>query len=277
LPSALNNSVATAMLTDVGRVRNNNEDAITIDPELGLLLLSDGMGGYQAGEVASAIANETVLNVVRGESRGIRTAEEDRNQANWPQTVLLEKAVTQAHKAIHEAAASRPECAGMGTTIVAVWLHQNRMSIAHVGDSRLYRFRIGELTQITRDHSLVEEMIARGEYSRQDAQHMVRKNIVTRALGAEGEVRVELNDRSLEIGDLLLMCSDGLSDLVTDENIRVTLRQYHDDLEAGAQQLIQQALRAGGKDNVSVILARIDQSFSAPKSLPARLLSWLKG
>ncbi len=277
MPSALNNSVATAMLTDVGRVRNNNEDAITIDPELGLLLLSDGMGGYQAGEVASAIANETVLNVVRGESRGIRTAEEDRNQANWPQTVLLEKAVTQAHKAIHEAAASRPECAGMGTTIVAVWLHQNRMSIAHVGDSRLYRFRIGELTQITRDHSLVEEMIARGEYSRQDAQHMVRKNIVTRALGAEGEVRVELNDRSLEIGDLLLMCSDGLSDLVTDENIRVTLRQYHDDLEAGAQQLIQQALRAGGKDNVSVILARIDQSFSAPKSLPARLLSWLKG
>ena len=277
MPSALNNSVATAMLTDVGRVRNNNEDAITIDPELGLLLLSDGMGGYQAGEVASAIANETVLNVVRGESRGIRTAEEDRNQANWPQTVLLEKAVTQAHKAIHEAAASRPECAGMGTTIVAVWLHQNRMSIAHVGDSRLYRFRIGELTQITRDHSLVEEMIARGEYSRQDAQHMVRKNIVSRALGAEGEVRVELNDRSLEIGDLLLMCSDGLSDLVTDENIRVTLRQYHDDLEAGAQQLIQQALRAGGKDNVSVILARIDQSFSAPKSLPARLLSWLKG
>ena len=100
---------------------------------------------------------------------------------------------------------------------------------------------------------------------------------MTRALGAEGEVRVELNDRSLEIGDLLLMCSDGLSDLVTDENIRVTLRQYHDDLEAGAQQLIQQALRAGGKDNVSVILARIDQSFSAPKSLPARLLSWLKG
>lgn len=277
MPSALNNSVATAMLTDVGRVRNNNEDAITIDPELGLLLLSDGMGGYQAGEVASAIANETVLNVVRGESRGIRTAEEDRNQANWPQTLLLEKAVTQAHKAIHEAAASRPECAGMGTTIVAVWLHQNRMSVAHVGDSRLYRFRIGELTQITRDHSLVEEMIARGEYSRQDAQHMVRKNIVTRALGAEGEVRVELNDRSLEIGDLLLMCSDGLSDLVTDENIRVTLRQYHDDLEAGAQQLVQQALRAGGKDNVSVVLARVDQSFSAPKRLPARLLSWLKG
>ncbi len=277
MPSALNNSVAIAMLTDVGRVRDNNEDAIAFDPELGLLLLSDGMGGYQAGEVASAIANETVLNRVRREARAIRTAAEDRDQANWPQTLLLQESVKQAHKAIHETAASRPECTGMGTTIVAVWLHQNRMSIAHVGDSRLYRFRLGELTQITRDHSLVEEMIARGEYSRQDAQRMVRKNIVTRALGAEGEVKVELNDRSLEIGDLLLLCSDGLSDMVPDESIRVTMRQYHDDLEAGAQQLVQQALRAGGKDNVSVILARIDQSFSVPKSFPARLLNWLKG
>ena len=266
--------VTTTLLTDMGRVRTNNEDAVAEDRDLGLLVLADGMGGYNAGEVASGIATKHIPEVVRREWKSLpRRATTDGNGPS-PHALLLKKAIEEAHETIYQAAQSQPQCAGMGTTVVVVLLHDDRMSIAHVGDSRLYRYRFSKLTQVTRDHSLQEEMIAKGHYTREEAAMMVRKNIVTRAMGVEAAVNVELNESAVEVGDTLLLCSDGLTDMVTDEQIGISLRRNGDDLQGAAKDLVQQALQGGGKDNVSVILARIDQSFAPGKPWYKVLLDW---
>lgn len=272
----LKNKVATSLLTNTGRVRTNNEDAVAEDRELGLLVLADGMGGYNAGEVASGMAVKTIVEVVRREWRTLpKQAVPPTDASHSPHALLLKKAVEEAHHTIHHAATTQDQCKGMGTTVVVVLLHHDCMSIAHVGDSRLYRYRFSKLTQITRDHSLQEEMIAKGHYTREEAVLMVRKNIVTRALGVEPEVNVELSEVPVEIGDTLLLCSDGLSDMVSDEQIGICLRRYGDDLPGAANDLVQQALAGGGKDNVSVILARIDQSFAPGKPWYRALLDWI--
>lgn len=271
---ALKEKVTTALLTDVGRVRTNNEDAVAEDPELGLLVLADGMGGYNAGEIASGIATTTVLDVVRRQLKEIKRGEIDAESGYSRESLLLKESVEAAHQTIYQVAQSQPQCAGMGTTIVTVLLHDDRMSVAHVGDSRLYRYRFGLLEQITRDHSLLEELVARGHYSREDAVKLVRKNIVTRALGVEAGVNVELMEEALEVGDILLICSDGLTDMVTDEEIGLSLRKHPDDLAAAAGTLVEIALAAGGKDNVSVVLARIDHSFARARRWYERLMEW---
>ena len=271
----LKDKVATTLLTDTGRVRTNNEDAVAEDRELGLLVLADGMGGYNAGEVASGIATKTIPEVVRREWKTLPKhppVVDDPSQSAHAQ--LLRKAIEEAHREIHHAAQTQPQCAGMGTTVVAVLLHHDRMSIAHVGDSRLYRQRFGQLVQVTRDHSLQEELIAKGHYTREEASLMVRKNIVTRALGVEPTVSVELNEQPVAVGDTLLLCSDGLTDMVPDEQIGICLRRYGDDLPGAARDLVEQALHGGGKDNVSVILARIDHSFAPGKPWYRALLEW---
>ena len=153
-------------------------------------------------------------------------------------------------------------------------LHDDRVSIAYVGDSRLYRFREGQLEQITRDHSLIEELVARGHYSREDAAKLVRKNIVTRALGVETEVAVDLIEDTVEVGDLLLICSDGLTDMVSDEKISLTLGRLADNLDSAAEELVRLANEAGGKDNVSVVLARANASFARGRRWYERLMEW---
>lgn len=271
------NSVATLSRTDVGCVRNNNEDAVAVDTDLGLLVLADGMGGYNAGEVASQMASAIIIKDMR---RGLRrrsraSAADDADAALSPAAKLLKHAVERANREIFDAAQARPDCQGMGTTVVAVLLHDNRMTVAHVGDSRLYHWRFGTLRQVTRDHSLVEALVAAGELSRTDAEAMVRKNIVTRALGTDAEVSVDLTEEALEVGDLLLLCSDGLCDMVPDTAMALSLHRHGDDLPAAAEQLIGQALAAGGKDNVSVVLARVDQPFARGRALLSRLLDWI--
>jgi PPM family protein phosphatase len=272
---AIKDKVRTALITDTGRVRTNNEDAVAEDRELGLLVLADGMGGYNAGEVASGIATKTIPEVVRREWKSLpRPASPASKGTPSPHALLLKKAVEEAHDAIFQAAQAQPQCAGMGTTVVVVLLHDDLMSIAHVGDSRLYRHRFSQLQQVTRDHSLQEEMIAKGHYTREEAAMMVRKNIVTRALGVEASVNVELNEAPVEVGDTLLLCSDGLTDMVSDEQIGIILRRNGDDLQGAARDLVQQALQGGGKDNVSVILARIDQSLVPGRPWYRHLLDW---
>ncbi|WP_420468025.1 Stp1/IreP family PP2C-type Ser/Thr phosphatase [Panacagrimonas sp.] len=272
---ALGNRIATALCTDVGKVRGNNEDSVAEDPEIGLLVLADGMGGYNAGEVASQIAVRTIVDVVRTEWQESSLSARVRQDGPSPEAVLLEHAVQAAHQAIFRAAQSDAQMAGMGTTVVAVLLHDNRMVVAHVGDSRLYRYRFGQLRQVTRDHSLLEELVAKGHFSREDAATMVRKNIVTRALGVDPQVKVDVTEEALDVGDFLLLCSDGLSDMVPDEAMRLSLHRYGDDLPAAAGNLVDLALAQGGKDNVSVILARVDRPFGRGRAWYARLLDWI--
>ena len=271
---ALKNKVATALLTDMGRVRTNNEDAIGEDPEIGLMVLADGMGGYNAGEIASGIAIATVTETAQREWPALNHGDIDTDSGHSVESLMLRSAVETAHTTIYHVSQSQPQCAGMGTTIVACLLHDDRMSIAYVGDSRLYRYRSRKLEQITRDHSLIEELIARGHYTREEAAKLVRKNIVTRALGVEPDVSVDIIEDVVEVGDILLICSDGLTDMVKDETIGLTLGKHADNLELAAKELVGQALENGGKDNVSVVLARIDASFTRSQRWYERLMEW---
>jgi serine/threonine protein phosphatase PrpC len=264
----LHNKLATSLATNVGRVRTNNEDSLAEDRELGLLVLADGMGGYNAGEVASSIATSTIVEIVRRDWSNAGTDDAAIK-------ALLDLAVHTAHDRIRARAAEDPDCAGMGTTVIACLLNGGRMWAAHIGDSRLYRWRQQTLSQLTQDHSLLEELVSRGHYSREDASRLVRKNIVTRALGVEDEISVDLLGETLSAGDLLLLCSDGLTDMLDDAAIAAILDAPGSEPEAIAQALIEAALAAGGRDNVSVALARVDQlEGSGPGSWSERLRKW---
>ncbi|MDO9451893.1 MAG: Stp1/IreP family PP2C-type Ser/Thr phosphatase [Stagnimonas sp.] len=271
---SLKDKVSTAMLSDMGRVRTNNEDAVAEDMGLGLLVLADGMGGYNAGEIASGISIATVLDTARREWKTLPKGEVDATTGYTHEALMLRNAVETAHTTIYHVSQSQPQCAGMGTTVVTCLLHNDRLSIAYVGDSRLYRLRQGRLEQITRDHSLLEELIARGHYSRPEAMKLVRKNIVTRALGVEPEVTVDIIEETAEVGDVILLCSDGLTDMVDDETIRLTLVEYADNLEAAAKKLVDTANERGGKDNVSVVLARVNEGFMRKQRWFDRFADW---
>jgi protein phosphatase len=188
--------------------------------------------------------------------------------------MLLREALEAAHTTIYQVAQSQPQCAGMGTTAIACLLHDDRMSIAYVGDSRLYRLRQEQLEQITRDHSLIEELVARGHYTREEAGQLVRRNIVTRALGVEPAVEVDLIEEGLDVGDIVLLCSDGLTDMLDDEAIRATLVEYANNLGGAVEALIGRANERGGKDNVSVVLARVDAPFPLKRPWWERLTEW---
>lgn len=271
---ALKGKISTALLSDMGRVRTNNEDAIAEDQDIGLLILADGMGGYNAGEVASGIATSTILDTVRAEWKTLKPGQVDEESGYSFEALLLRRAIEKAHETIYQVAQTQPQCAGMGTTIVVALPHDDVLSIAYAGDSRLYRFRGEQLEQITRDHSLLEELIARGHYSREEAAKLVRKNIVTRALGVEPAVSADIIEDTLEVGDILLLCSDGLNDMVQDEIIGLTLAKYADNLELAAKELVRLALENGGKDNVSVVLARVDASLARGRRWFESLMEW---
>jgi len=266
--------VTTALLSDMGRVRTNNEDAVAEDLSLGLLVLADGMGGYNAGEIASGITIATVLDTSRREWKSLTKGEVDSATGYTHEALMLRNAVETAHTTIYHVSQSQPQCAGMGTTVVTCLFHHDRLSIAYVGDSRLYRLRGGRLEQITRDHSLLEELIARGHYSRAEAMKLVRKNIVTRALGVEPEVTVDIIEETAEVGDIVLLCSDGLTDMVDDEIIRQTLVEYAGDLDLAAKKLVDTANERGGKDNISVALARVNEGFVRKQRWYERFVDW---
>ena len=244
--------IRTALLSDVGKVRGNNEDAVGEDRKLGLLVLADGMGGYQAGEVASQLAVARTLEFVRQHHSPAATFDE--------LSSLLRSAVEQANRAIFESAREHPQYQGMGTTVVACIAGTARFAIAYAGDSRLYRLRNQKLQQITRDHSLVQELVNHGHYTPEEAHRMVSKNIVTRALGVEAQVEVDLLEMDARPDDILLMCSDGLTDMLDDAALREILLHCEENVAAAAIELISEANARGGRDNVSVILARIESA-----------------
>ncbi|CAG0941909.1 PPM family protein phosphatase [Gammaproteobacteria bacterium] len=270
---SLRNKIRAAQLTDVGRVREHNEDAIGANLDTGLLVLADGMGGYNAGEVASGIAVRTVLEFVGEACRREDRSALDAESRLMRQSIILRDAVARANKIIHQTAKSQPQCDGMGTTIVALLFHDNRVSIAHVGDSRIYRLRRGRFEQLTMDHSLLQELVDRGYYSQEEAARSTNRNYVTRALGVEPAVQVEVQEDHALPGDIYLMCSDGLPDMVEDEDIHLTISTFNANLEVVGQQLIQLSNDHGGKDNVSVILAQVVEPFPARTGLLTRVKS----
>ena len=261
-------------LTDTGRIREHNEDMIAFDGELGLLVLADGMGGYNAGEVACGVAVKSIVTLVgvAGELEAVRVTA--RNSGLSRPGIILRDAIQRANKIIYQTARSQPQCEGMGTTVVAALFFDNRIAVAHVGDSRLYRLRGGQMEQITLDHSLLQELVDRGFYSPEEAQRASNKNYVTRALGVEPNVEVELQEHGAHKGDCYLLCSDGLSDMIEDDDMGLTIATFGQNLQSVAQHLVQLANDNGGKDNISVVLAQVMDSFPARQGIFDRILKW---
>ncbi|GAB3365086.1 MULTISPECIES: Stp1/IreP family PP2C-type Ser/Thr phosphatase [Giesbergeria] len=258
---------AFSACTDQGRVRSNNEDAVSIDHQAQVVVLADGMGGYNAGEVASHMATE----LIRTEMA--RWLAETRQPPPGPQMrQALESCVEHANQAIFHAAQSNTQYSGMGTTVVASVLWDDKLMLAHVGDSRCYRLRAGRLVQITRDHSWLQEQIDAGLITPEQAAQSGQRNLVTRALGVEEDVQVESNEFSVEAQDLYLLCSDGLSEMVNDSDLSSIL-STDATLEEKTQRLVDTANAHGGRDNISVVLIYADGPVPARKrSLVSRLL-----
>ncbi|MEM9057811.1 MAG: protein phosphatase 2C domain-containing protein, partial [Pseudomonadota bacterium] len=235
----------------------------------------DGMGGYNAGEVASGIAVKTVLELVTdGVRRERRAHVVEGEPEETRQSIVLRDAITRANKIIYQTSKSQPQCEGMGTTIVAALFYDNRVSIAHVGDSRVYRLRGSRFEQVTQDHSLLQELVDRGFYSQEEAMRSLNRNYVTRALGIEPSVEVEVNEHEVRTGDIYVLCSDGLSDMVEDEDIHLTISTFNANLDMVGKQLIQLSNDNGGRDNVSIMMAHVKKSFEQPKSILGKLSNW---
>ncbi|MGB5688193.1 MAG: Stp1/IreP family PP2C-type Ser/Thr phosphatase [Woeseiaceae bacterium] len=268
---SLNGKIIFAELTDTGRVRDHNEDAIGTNPDIGLMVLADGMGGYNAGEVASGIAVQIVTELASEAAVREELNDIDPHSGLMRQSIILRDAVYRSNKIIFQTAQSQTHCEGMGTTIVACMFYDNKVSIAHVGDSRAYRLRGGQLDQMTLDHSLLQELVDRGFYSEEEAQRSTNRNYVTRALGVEPTVEVEVHEYDVLPDDVYLLCSDGLPDMVEDDDIHLTISTFNASLDVVGQQLIDLANDHGGRDNVSVMLAQVKEAFPAKRGLLARI------
>ncbi len=272
----LSTALEFASATDPGRVRSHNEDSVGSDPDIGLAVLADGMGGYNAGEVASGIAVAVISTEIKRVLGNHPRLRDDTTAEEQPAQRILRENAARANTSIFEAARSQPQYSGMGTTLVVALFYDNRIAVAHVGDSRLYRLRGDQFEQVTRDHSLLQEQIDSGMITKEAAKLSQNKNLVTRALGIDADVESEIHIHETKPGDVYLLCSDGLSDMVDDEDIHLTLTSLQSNLKLAAEQLVQQANDNGGRDNVSVILVKVKEEFSAPRGWFERLLAWFK-
>ncbi len=272
----INEALEIVSQTNPGMVRSHNEDSVTFDAEHGLVVLADGMGGYNAGEVASGIAVSVLASEVRHCLEAVGPEQKDAASNDDVGVAVLRDNVKKANLSIFNAAQSQPQYAGMGTTIVTGLFYDNRVAVAHVGDSRMYRLRGEVFETITRDHSLLQEQIDSGIISKELARLSKNKNLVTRAVGIEADVVPEVHLHDVEVGDIYLLCSDGLNDMVEDEDICATLQMLQGNLSLAATQLIEQANDNGGRDNVSVILVKVNSSYATPRGLWAKLKSWFK-
>lgn len=275
MAASLSDALEIAVRTDSGMVRGHNEDAVFANPHYGIAILADGMGGYNAGEVASGMATTLLSSEFEAAFSVTPPFRLDPLTGDRFAHRCIQEKIAESNAAIFHAAESEPQYAGMGTTLVTTLFYDDAVTVAHIGDSRLYRLRGTEFVAMTRDHSLLQEQIDRGFITEEQARHSHNRNLVTRALGVDPEVDVEMHDFPVQVGDIYLLCSDGLNDMVEDAEIAATLRQPNPDLDRVAAQLIQKANDNGGRDNVSVILIRIRQPFPARQGWLSKLTAWM--
>ncbi len=267
-----------ATLSHPGMVRSHNEDSVFVDGDAGIAVLADGMGGYNAGEVASGIAVNVVSNGMLPELRsGRELTKIDVGSGLTHAAMLLQQQIAAANKGIYEAAQARPECAGMGTTIVSAVFCGNRVSIGHIGDSRCYRLRGEKFEQLTHDHSLLQEQIDSGQLTPEQAKFSLNKNLVTRALGIEAIVPAEIVEYRVEADDVYLLNSDGLTDMVEPDVLHSIIDAKRADLAEAAAELIDVANQNGGRDNISVVLVRVPAEFLPSSGWAQRWLAKKKG
>jgi protein phosphatase len=243
---------------DTGRARSNNEDAVRVDERLALAVLADGMGGYNAGEVASAMAVDSICDDM---ARWLADTRVPRGEDEIRQALMA--SARHANRVVFEASQSRAEYAGMGTTLVTALFNEDRVWIGHIGDSRAYRWRGGQLEQLSKDHSLLQEQIDAGLLTPEEAAYSMNRNLVTRAVGVEPEVELEVVGHDLRDGDVVMLCSDGLSDMLPDATIAQVMRAG-DTLAMTGRALIEAANAAGGRDNISVVLVRAKGGSAQP-------------
>jgi protein phosphatase len=244
--------------THVGKVRTNNEDCFALNPELGLFLVADGMGGHASGEVASRMAVEIIQEAYqRGvKNRNAPLVGKPDPKLSWAANRLL-SSVRLANRAIHELGEKEPGYRGMGTTLVGMLMQDDHLLQFHVGDSRIYRLRDGTMEQVTEDHSLVAQQRRLGLLTEEEARSSKAKNVITRAIGVLKEVEVDLLPQPWVEGDTYLLCTDGMSDHVSIREMKEVLLSGSERLEDCGDALIQLALEKGGKDNVTVVLVRL--------------------
>lgn len=264
-----------ASATDAGAIRSFNEDSIAADSDLGLLVLADGMGGYKAGDVASSIATGLVMDYLKRilsemAPSTIRSTKLSR------ESMAVKSTIEKTNLAIYQTAQTDSKYTGMGTTIVLILFHHGLATIAHVGDSRLYRLRQGRLELLTHDHSLLQEQVEMGLISSEDAKVSHNRNLVSRALGVEAEIRVDISEHNVQPNDIYLLCSDGLNDMVDDADIELAISELRNNLALAATQLVQMANDNGGHDNVSVLIAKVRNGDTVKRGLMDRLFGWLK-
>jgi serine/threonine protein phosphatase PrpC len=259
--------------SDTGCVRENNEDSYRVAPEMSLFVLSDGMGGLESGEVASRMAVDTVLAHCReAEANPSLPFAGEPIQGICGASNRLASAIRLANEVVHRAAQQGAGHRGMGATVVAVRFADERMSVAHVGDSRIYRLRGGELEQLTQDHSFVAEQVRRGQMTAEEAASSTMQNVLVRALGIDPAVKVDVSEELVIEGDTILLCSDGLTRELSDTQIAAVLGECAEAQEA-ASRLVDLAKQAGGGDNVTVIVLR---HAAKPVGAFARIGKWFK-
>lgn len=248
-----------AGMTDVGRAREHNEDDFYLsDGQEAICIVADGMGGHRSGEVASAMAIKAIVEYYRETMTDADFEAEAEGDETGPEIIQrrLQQAVQSANKAVFKAASQSELYRGMGTTIVSGYFTEDGVYLAHIGDSRAYRYRDGELAQCTDDHSLANEYVRMGILSDEEVEYFPYKNVITRACGLTDYVEVDVDCNQLKVGDVYLFCSDGLTDMVDDEKL-TELLEAEDDLETLCQTLVERANENGGADNVTVVLAKI--------------------
>jgi protein phosphatase len=274
----LKSKIKVVCQTDVGQVRDHNEDCLSSDEKIGLAVLADGMGGLNAGEVASSMSVHLLMDELRSYQNGSSLIESELDSKSKEALALqvVRLAIEKANSAVFHVSQTQSQCRGMGTTIVVTLFYEDKVAVGHIGDSRVYRFRDKELQQITKDHSYVQELIDQGLYTKEEALASNKKNVVTRALGVAPNVEVEVHEHNVKVGDLYLICSDGLTDLVRDDDIAATIKELGTSLGETAGQLVNLANASGGKDNISVVLVKIYKPLNNEEGLFQKIADWFE-